>query len=286
MRTPEYQYTHKHATSPFAFRSLLIQSLTQRGPTVAQRLASSLLASPCAHLAQSLRSLLLLRPRNTSANDTRQLLLAHIEQQTNGSRDETHEDDGGTGDQPERRADIDLLAVSAAPVDMLAVFLVGELLGAQAAAREALPVALLDLLARDGELVQALAMAGAVVCCCDARAVRGEAAQVDLVGGGASVVGEFDTLTSGGSGRGNGDLVCLAVCLLGVGLDVCDGGFLEESTLVACGGGIGPVGVFRGAGGLGEEDQGCFEGTRGDGLGEGGELVDEGLEDLGMLSKV
>lgn len=157
---------------------------------------------------------------------------------------------------------------------MLAVLQLGVLLGAQTAAHEALLVPLLCVLAGNGKLVQTLSVAGAVVGCRDTGAVRGEAAQVHLVGGcgGTGAVGEVDASAT----RGEGDLVDL-----GVG----DGG-LDESAAEITGGLGGPVSVFGGAGGLRNQDQSSFESARGDGLDKGGKTVDEGLECMGVLSRV
>lgn len=52
------------------------------------------------------------------------------------------------------------------------------------------------------------------------------------------------------------------------------------------GGAGGPVGVFRGAGELRDEDQCCFEGAGGDSLEEGWEIVDERLKFIGVLSRI
>lgn len=152
---------------------------------------------------------LLLGPRNTGANHTGELLLANAEQHGDATGHQTHEDNRGGGNQPERRADVDLLAVGPAPVDVLAVLLVGELLGAEAAAHEALLVTLARLLARHGELVHAGSVAGAVAGRGDAGVLAGEAAQVHLVTLGGSTRGEAEI--NAAAARGHGDLVDLGV---------------------------------------------------------------------------
>ncbi|KUI57373.1 hypothetical protein VP1G_04713 [Cytospora mali] len=169
--------------------------------------------------------------RGLESFGTTPLLLADTKQHSNATRDHSHEDDGRGSNEPERRANINLLAISTTPVDTLALLLLGVLLGAQAVAHEALLVALLSVLARNGKLIQTFSMTSAVVGGCDTRAVGAETSQVHLVGGDARVVGEIDAST----GRGGGDLV-----YHGVG----EGRLLEDSAAEVGGGFGGPVGVF------------------------------------------
>lgn len=157
-------------------------------------------------------------------------------------------------------------------MNVLAVLLVGELLGAEAAAHEALLVALACLLARHGELVDTGSVAGAVVGRGDARVLAGEAAEVHLVTLGGSTRGEaeVDAATAGG----DGDLVDLGV----------DEWALIREAAAEVGRGVGgPVRVLGGARRLGEKDQGCFKVVGGDGLGQGGNTLDKSLKSFGVL---
>lgn len=158
---------------------------------------------------------------------------------------------------------------------VLAVLLVRELLGAEAAAHEALLVALAGLLPRHGELVHAGPVAGAVAGGGDARVLAGEAAQVHLVAlGGTRGEAEVDGAAAGG----DGDLVDL-----GVDLGVGHRGLVREAAAEIGRGIGGPVCVLGGARRLGEEDQGGFEVVGGNRLGQRGDVVDESLESFGVL---
>lgn len=241
---------------------------------------------------------LLCAPADTGTNDARQLLLADAEQQANGKADGANNRHRETRNQPERHADVLLLAHVAAPLGraetaraVLGLVQRLEAVAHKAAALLALACCSATALAVvNGKLVDTLAVFAAVVGLGD-TGIEGLEAARDAggrVGGGDKGVGRNDVdlrlaLLLNAKLLNHRLRVGLADAELragGTGLGRQDAGVGRLQALV--GGPLLPLGV---AAGLGEQKEGDVGGAglgKGDNLGKGGH---EGVDSLGVLEE-